>query len=665
MQIVYFYNPLLWLANSIIRRIREQAVDEAVQVAMGANASQYPQTLLDVAKIAFNRPVLSLRLIGVVESKSALKGRIERILNRPIPKSAKLGILGLIALLIFAAVLLPMAKAKSKPPEFLIKGTVTDAHTGRPAAGARVGDNQYAGGKQWTTTDANGYYSYLTWYEEHDIKCEASGYKIQNTVLVTKLFGSEKEKVIDFALEPSDSSENIDYSLVTEGVGFDDIIVGDANCTGEFIKSKLGEPDEETKSEEKGWWLSYNKKYGLDFWLNLKENKLYEIRLNKEFMGMLSSGISMSSNKQDVFGVYGQPIRQELAVDFDQRFDNQVLLFRIPWLRKPHIAKIYYDDKGLLFWFDGDTLNQIVVYRPGSNQELSEDKKQQAPDINAKKKEILEKLVVLNEQRERVQRELDITERALGEVQRRYQIYDLEESPHPIVERLNRLQKEQDDCTLEISQLRARVENLKKDSQTEQEKKELKDAENRLVELQAKFDMLEKMRTEAEVRKRELDIARIQYKQRATIRDERLQRLNELKSQIEKLRLMYENPAAFDTPAPVEVEKKIYRIKFRPKGDFNPVTAKELLDAFGNIVQFRVTTHHFRTAVEDNKLAGYILTDSSAEQKAIKLMLDGSYKLEFVNSEALTEDQLAEHYTMEPPGLNSDTKVKPESEKQN
>lgn len=111
LQIIYFYNPMLWLANAIIRRVREQAVDEMVLVAMGAKARQYPQTLVDVAKLAFKRPALSLRLIGVVESKSALTGRIKHILNRPIPKTAKLGVLGLIALLITGAVLLPMAKA--------------------------------------------------------------------------------------------------------------------------------------------------------------------------------------------------------------------------------------------------------------------------------------------------------------------------------------------------------------------------------------------------------------------------------------------------------------------------------------------------------------------------------------------------------------------------
>jgi beta-lactamase regulating signal transducer with metallopeptidase domain len=110
LQILYFYNPLLWIANTIIRRIREQAVDEMVLVAMGDKAQQYPQTLLDVAKLAFKRPALSLRLIGVVESKSALASRIKRILTRPIPKSAKLGIVGLIVVIIAAAVLIPMDK---------------------------------------------------------------------------------------------------------------------------------------------------------------------------------------------------------------------------------------------------------------------------------------------------------------------------------------------------------------------------------------------------------------------------------------------------------------------------------------------------------------------------------------------------------------------------
>ncbi len=111
LQIFYFYNPLLWLANWMIRRVREQAVDEVVQVALGEKAGLYPETLLNVARLAFERPALSLRLIGVVESKSALTGRIKRMLNQPAPRSAKLGVIGLAVLLVAGAVLLPMAKA--------------------------------------------------------------------------------------------------------------------------------------------------------------------------------------------------------------------------------------------------------------------------------------------------------------------------------------------------------------------------------------------------------------------------------------------------------------------------------------------------------------------------------------------------------------------------
>ena len=66
LQIVYFYNPLVWLANAVVRRVREQAVDETVLVALGREADGYSNTLVDIAEMAFWRPQLSLRLIGVV-----------------------------------------------------------------------------------------------------------------------------------------------------------------------------------------------------------------------------------------------------------------------------------------------------------------------------------------------------------------------------------------------------------------------------------------------------------------------------------------------------------------------------------------------------------------------------------------------------------------------
>ena len=113
LQIVYFYNPLLWLANGIIRRVREQAVDETVLVALGKAAPDYSNTLIDIAELAFLRPSLALRLVGVVESKKALSQRIKHIVNRPIPKTAKLSLWGLIAVAITAVILLPMGAAET------------------------------------------------------------------------------------------------------------------------------------------------------------------------------------------------------------------------------------------------------------------------------------------------------------------------------------------------------------------------------------------------------------------------------------------------------------------------------------------------------------------------------------------------------------------------
>jgi len=117
LQIIYFYNPMLWLANAVIRRVREQAVDEAVLVAMGRKAQQYPEILVSVAKLTLKRPALGLRLIGVVESKSSLKRRIKKMLNRPVPKSANLGVIGLIAVVMMGSFLLPMAGAQEETVE--------------------------------------------------------------------------------------------------------------------------------------------------------------------------------------------------------------------------------------------------------------------------------------------------------------------------------------------------------------------------------------------------------------------------------------------------------------------------------------------------------------------------------------------------------------------
>ncbi len=120
LQIIYFYNPFVWLANAVVRRLREQAVDETVLVTLGTEAKSYSNTLIDIAEMAFFKTSFGLRLIGVAESKKSLNRRIRHMLSRPIPKSAKIGVVGVVTIISLAATLLPMAavaRNKEAAPE--------------------------------------------------------------------------------------------------------------------------------------------------------------------------------------------------------------------------------------------------------------------------------------------------------------------------------------------------------------------------------------------------------------------------------------------------------------------------------------------------------------------------------------------------------------------
>jgi len=110
LQIVYWWHPLLWLANARIRRVREEAVDDAVMLALRDEAEAYAPTLLEVAKFALNRPLASLGLVGIIESRSALRQRIERLVDFKPPHQAGLTLVSLLGILAFTAVAVPMGE---------------------------------------------------------------------------------------------------------------------------------------------------------------------------------------------------------------------------------------------------------------------------------------------------------------------------------------------------------------------------------------------------------------------------------------------------------------------------------------------------------------------------------------------------------------------------
>jgi hypothetical protein len=116
LQVIYWWHPLVWMTNARIRRVREEAVDDAVMLALADNADLYAPTLLEVAKLAFRRPLLSLGLVGIMESRSALRQRIERLVAFRAPRQAGLSLVSLLGIFTFGAVALPMGQGPAPAP---------------------------------------------------------------------------------------------------------------------------------------------------------------------------------------------------------------------------------------------------------------------------------------------------------------------------------------------------------------------------------------------------------------------------------------------------------------------------------------------------------------------------------------------------------------------
>jgi len=112
LQIVYFYNPLLWVANANIRRLREESTDEAVLSHRDVPIRAYSKMLLDSAEAVTPLPVhVQTMALCVAEGSSRMGYRIQQILRKQRPGKASAGWWGYGLCTVLACVLLPMAPA--------------------------------------------------------------------------------------------------------------------------------------------------------------------------------------------------------------------------------------------------------------------------------------------------------------------------------------------------------------------------------------------------------------------------------------------------------------------------------------------------------------------------------------------------------------------------
>jgi beta-lactamase regulating signal transducer with metallopeptidase domain/lipopolysaccharide export system protein LptA len=154
MQIVFWWHPFLWLANARIRRIREEVVDDSVRLALGEEAESYAPTLLEVARLALARPLATLGLVGILESRNALKQRVDRLVNFPAPRRVGLSIISGFAILAFASVALPMGQAPPKKDKTIRNSNTAIQENGKAAESAKLGwDIQPLTDKGWVQYD--------------------------------------------------------------------------------------------------------------------------------------------------------------------------------------------------------------------------------------------------------------------------------------------------------------------------------------------------------------------------------------------------------------------------------------------------------------------------------------------------------------------------------
>ena len=116
-QVVWWWHPLVWFANARVRALREAAVDEAVMLEPGSD--EYPATLVAVARTCVIPSRMPMAFLGILESGGRLEARVRRLVERPLPRSARLGWVGWVTVFMAGALFLPMGFARRVEPPAL------------------------------------------------------------------------------------------------------------------------------------------------------------------------------------------------------------------------------------------------------------------------------------------------------------------------------------------------------------------------------------------------------------------------------------------------------------------------------------------------------------------------------------------------------------------
>ncbi len=129
MLMVWWINPMIWVLNWHIRKIREYCCDDLILTSGLTQSESYSRSLIDIAKNTHNEfagPVATA--FGMADHP--LAERIKRIMNPNVRRRAKISWIGAITMLVLAAVCLPgirNAVSATHDPSTLEKSNTEEA----------------------------------------------------------------------------------------------------------------------------------------------------------------------------------------------------------------------------------------------------------------------------------------------------------------------------------------------------------------------------------------------------------------------------------------------------------------------------------------------------------------------------------------------------------
>jgi beta-lactamase regulating signal transducer with metallopeptidase domain len=117
-QIVFFFNPAVWIANWLIDREREYACDDAALAACSFGRRDCGQGFLRIVEFASARPTAVAPALGLFGGLSTyrifIRSRLMRILDTRRSVHSRLSLSGAAILTVLAAILLPQVRAQQR-----------------------------------------------------------------------------------------------------------------------------------------------------------------------------------------------------------------------------------------------------------------------------------------------------------------------------------------------------------------------------------------------------------------------------------------------------------------------------------------------------------------------------------------------------------------------